>query len=359
MGISARGRADSARTSEHKYAIVQTLKKLGFTVGMTGDGVNDAPALKVAHVGVAVADATDAARGASDIVLTEKGLSVIIDAIIESRCIFQRMKSYVLYACATTVGIVTRFSVLVWAFRFNMPPFMILILAYLNDGTIMTVSTDRVSPSRTPDVWRLWKLFIEGIVIGLYLAASTVVFVVVARETNFFVDHFNLRDAEEIRFGDSIQNDSGVNSFVFHNVVYLQVSILGQAVIFVSRSQGFFFMQRPSILLALAFVIAQLVATFIGVYANWGFTEVRGAGWNWAGVAWVWDIIWFLPLDLVKLSVRLMMSPSTWGHFNYKSVAQPLFHKPHKEAEERRRPTSARPMGLATSIEVLTMHPSG
>ena len=81
-------------TAEHKYEIVKKLQERKHIVGMTGDGVNDAPALKKADIGIAVADATDAARGASDIVLTEPGLSVIISAVLTSRAIFQRMKNY-------------------------------------------------------------------------------------------------------------------------------------------------------------------------------------------------------------------------------------------------------------------------
>lgn len=79
---------------EHKYEIVKRLQARKHICGMTGDGVNDAPALKKADIGIAVADATDAARSASDIVLTEPGLSVIISAVLTSRAIFQRMKNY-------------------------------------------------------------------------------------------------------------------------------------------------------------------------------------------------------------------------------------------------------------------------
>jgi len=131
---------------EDKYHVVQSLHRNGHLVGMTGDGVNDAPALKAADVGIAVSGATDAARGAADMVLLTEGLSVIIKAIIGSRMIFQRMRSYSTYACATTIRIVTTFGILAVVWRFTFPPFLVLIIAILNDGTIMTVSTDRVDP---------------------------------------------------------------------------------------------------------------------------------------------------------------------------------------------------------------------
>ncbi|CAF4715985.1 unnamed protein product, partial [Rotaria socialis] len=135
---------------EHKYEIVEKLQNLGYMIAMTGDGVNDAPALSKANVGVAVADASDAARSAADIVLTEPGLSVIIEAILGSRQIFQRMRNYAIYTCSITIRVIVGFSVLIFAFKFDFPSFMVLILAILNDGTIMTISKDRVKPSPYP-----------------------------------------------------------------------------------------------------------------------------------------------------------------------------------------------------------------
>ncbi len=90
---------------EHKYRIVQLLQEKDHIVGMTGDGVNDAPALKKADVGVAVAGASDAAKSAADVVLTNPGLSVIIDALKESRKIFQRMENYAIYRIAETTRV--------------------------------------------------------------------------------------------------------------------------------------------------------------------------------------------------------------------------------------------------------------
>lgn len=158
---------------EHKYEIVKRLQGLGHLCAMTGDGANDAPALSRANVGIAVEGATDAARGAADIVLTEPGLSTIVHAIRGSRQIFQRMRNYAIYACAVTIRIVVCFSILAFGYKFQFPPFMVLIIALLNDGTIMTLSVDRVLPSMTPDSWDLAEIFSYAVAYGLYLTAST------------------------------------------------------------------------------------------------------------------------------------------------------------------------------------------
>ena len=142
---------------------------------MAGDGANDAPALSRANVRIAVEGATDAARGAADIVLTEPGLSTIVHAIRESRIIFQRMRNYSIYACAVTIRIVVCFGILAFAYKFDFPPFMVMIIALLNDGTIMKLSADRVLPSNTPDSWDLAEIFAYAVAYGLYLTLSTYV----------------------------------------------------------------------------------------------------------------------------------------------------------------------------------------
>ncbi|GAB5589001.1 hypothetical protein Unana1_03901 [Umbelopsis nana] len=281
---------------EHKYEIVERLQNMGHMTAMTGDGVNDAPALSKANVGIAVADASDAARSAADIVLTEPGLSVIIEAIIGSRQIFQRMRNYSIYTCSVTIRVVVGFAILCFAFQYDFPPFLVLILAILNDGTIMTISTDRVKPSPFPDQWNLREIFSYAIVYGLYLTASTIAFFAVAYKTTFFQ-----------RFGVDTFEDP--NHPILHSVVYLQVSTISQALIFITRSRGFFFTERPSVMLMAAFVIAQLVATFIAVYADWGFTNIQGCGWTWAGIAWIWNIVWFAPLDFVKFAMQKVFEP--------------------------------------------------
>ncbi|KAK0238003.1 hypothetical protein EDD85DRAFT_1005238 [Armillaria nabsnona] len=280
---------------EHKYEIVKRLQGLGHLCAMTGDGANDAPALSRANVGIAVEGATDAARGAADIVLTEPGLSTIVHAIRGSRIIFQRMRNYSIYACAVTIRIVVCFAVLAFAYQFDFPPFMVLIIALLNDGTIMTLSVDRVLPSNTPDSWDLAEIFAYAVAYGLYLTMSTIALVIIIMETTFFQDKFGVALEES-----PVQ----ANDRQLHMVVYLQVAIISQALIFVTRSHGFFFMERPSAALFFAFCLAQLVSSIIAAYGDWGFTEIHSISGGWIGIVWVWNIVWFFPLDFIKFGMK-------------------------------------------------------
>ncbi|KAK2358753.1 Plasma membrane ATPase 4 [Trifolium repens] len=282
---------------EHKYEIVKKLQDRKHICGMTGDGVNDAPALKRADIGIAVADATDAARGASDIVLTEPGLSVIISAVLTSRAIFQRMKNYTIYAVSITIRIVFGFMFIALIWKFDFSPFMVLIIAILNDGTIMTISKDRVVPSPLPDSWKLKEIFATGIVLGGYLALMTVIFFWAMKENKFFPDTFGVRH---------------LNHDEMMSALYLQVSIVSQALIFVTRSRGWSFLERPGALLVIAFLIAQLIATLIAVYANWGFAKVQGIGWGWAGVIWLYSVVFYIPLDVMKFAIRYILSGKAW-----------------------------------------------
>jgi H+-transporting ATPase len=171
---------------EHKFEIVKHLQSLNKVVGMTGDGVNDAPALAQADIGIAVDDATDAARAAADIVLVSPGLSVIITAIRMSREIFLRMKNYAMYSIAMTVRIVFTFGILTVAWNWYFPTLLVVILAILNDGTILTISKDNVRASPLPDSWKLKQVFIMSICFGLWLTLSTIVLFYVANNTDGF-----------------------------------------------------------------------------------------------------------------------------------------------------------------------------
>ncbi|CAL4937454.1 unnamed protein product [Urochloa decumbens] len=292
---------------EHKYEIVRKLQEMKHICGMTGDGVNDAPALKKADIGIAVAGATDAARSASDIVLTLEGLSVIISAVLTSRSIFQRMKNYTIYAVSITIRIVLGFMLIALIWKFDFSPFMILVIAILNDGTIMTIAKDRVKPSPHPDSWKLNEIFATGIVYGTYMAVMTVVFFWAMRSTDFFSNTFHVRSLRG-------RNDEMMSA------LYLQVSIISQALIFVTRSRGWCFTERPGFMLCAAFVVAQIIATLIAVYADMGFAKTQGVGWGWAGVIWLYSLVTFLPLDMFKFAIRYVLSGRAWNNVQNKTA---------------------------------------
>ncbi|TYH15587.1 hypothetical protein ES288_A05G053500v1 [Gossypium darwinii] len=292
---------------EHKYEIVKRLQELKHICGMTGDGVNDAPALKKADIGIAVADATDAARSASDIVLTEPGLSVIVSAVLTSRAIFQRMKNYTIYAVSITIRIVMGFMLIALIWEFDFSPFMVLIIAILNDGTIMTISKDRVKPSPTPDSWKLKEIFITGVVLGAYMAIVSVIFFWLVHDTLFFTEKFGVKPINE-------------NANELTSALYLQVSIISQALIFVTRSRSWSFVELPGLLLLGAFLAAQLVATCIAVYANWGFARIEGIGWEWAGVIWLFSVITYIPLDILKFIIPYSLTGKAWDNLLQKKA---------------------------------------
>ncbi|OQR99941.1 P-type ATPase (P-ATPase) Superfamily [Achlya hypogyna] len=205
---------------EHKFEIVRQLQSLDKIVGMTGDGVNDAPALAQADIGIAVDDATDAARAAADIVLVSPGLSVIITAIRMSREIFLRMKNYAMYSIAMTVRIVLTFGLLTVCWNWYFPTILVVVLAILNDGTILTISKDNVTASRSPDSWKLKQVFVSSICFGIWLTISTVVLFGVAYNTSAFegfIDAENLcvnclKDTCDDFFMRQVQECSATNS---------------------------------------------------------------------------------------------------------------------------------------------------
>ncbi|GMN56394.1 hypothetical protein TIFTF001_025510 [Ficus carica] len=336
---------------EHKYEIVKRLQDRKHICGMTGDGVNDAPALKKADIGIAVADATDAARSASDIVLTEPGLSVIISAVLTSRAIFQRMKNYTIYAVSITIRIVLGFMLLSVFWRFDFPPFMVLVIAILNDGTIMTISKDRVKPSPVPDSWKLSEIFATGIVLGAYLALMTAIFFWVAHDTRFFPKHFGVPD----NIGSYLYNTTNKTEAKPFNermssAIYLQVSTISQALIFVTRSRGWSYFERPGLLLVSAFFIAQLIATILSATASLDFAGIRKIEWGWTGVIWLYNSLTYLLLDPIKFAVRYGLSGRAWNLVVDKRTAFTNKKDFGKEAREAAWATEQRTLhGLQTA----------
>ncbi len=259
---------------EHKYRIVDILQGRGHIVGMTGDGVNDAPALKKADAGIAVARATDAARAAADIVLLTPGLSVIIDAVRESRRIFQRMTNYTVYRIAETVRVVLFMTLSILVFNFYpVTAVMIVLLALLNDGAILSIAYDRVRYSDQPEVWNMPAVLGISTILGIAGVLSS----------------FGLFYVGEHLFQ--------LNRETIQSLMYLKLSVAGHLTVFVTRTRGPFWSIKPAPVLFWAVVGTQLVATLIAVYGLF----MPPLGWNWALFVWGYALAWFFVNDRIKL----------------------------------------------------------
>jgi H+-transporting ATPase len=273
---------------EHKYHIVEVLQQKGHIVGMTGDGVNDAPALKKADAGIAVAGATDAARAAASIVLMTPGLSVIIDAIRESRKIFQRMINYATYRIAETIRVLLLMTLSILVFNFYpVTAIMIVLLAILNDGAILSIAYDNVRYSDKPQVWKMRRVLEVATMLG--------VIGVVASFGLFYLGERVFHLSRE-----SIQT-----------LMYLKLSVAGQLTIYITRTRGPFWTIKPARILLLATGGAQVVATLIAVYGL-GMVAI---GWGWAGFVWGYALVWFLINDQVKLLTYRIIDREHSGYF--------------------------------------------
>jgi H+-transporting ATPase len=259
---------------EHKFRIVEALQHHHHIVGMTGDGVNDAPALKKADCGIAVSGATDAARAAASMVLMSPGLSVIITAIQESRRIFQRMNSYAIYRIAETLRVLFLITLSILIFNFYpVTAVMIVMLALLNDAAIISIAFDNVHYKNRPEAWQMKMVLGISTVLGILGVIDTFGLFYLAER----VLHLN-RD-------------------LIQTMIYLKLSVGGHLMIFITRTRHSFWTIRPAKPLWMATLGTQILATFIAVYGLF----MTPIGWSWALLIWAYAIIWFLVDDRLKL----------------------------------------------------------
>jgi len=268
---------------EHKYRIVELLQENKHIVGMTGDGVNDSPALKKADVGIAVDGATDAARSAADIVLTAPGLSVIIDAIQESRKIFQRMNSYAIYRIAETVRVLFFISLSILVFNFYpVTAIMIVLLALFNDAPIMAIAFDNVKFSKEPEKWEMRKVISMSTFLGLIGVISSFGIFYIGKE---------VLDLSP----DALQ------TFIF-----LKLAIAGHLTIFLTRTRGPFWSIKPSGTLFWSAVITKILATLVAGF-GWFITPIS---WKMTLFVWGYALAAFVITDFLKIQIYKLMDHS-------------------------------------------------
>jgi len=276
---------------EHKYWRVKDLQLNNHLVGMTGDGVNDAPALKQADVGIAVSGATDAARVAADLVLTAPGLHVITQAIEEARRIFERMNAYAIYRITETIRIMLFmvFAILVY----NVYPItavMIILLALLNDLPILTIAGDNTRLSAQPVRWDMHRVLTVATVLGTVGVLETFLLMIIAK------NHFHVTTAE------------------LQSIIFLKLAVAGHLTLFVARTKGCFLRRPyPAPLLLLAIISTQIVAVLI-VGMGWIVTPIS---WAYIGMIWAYCLFWLLIEDTLNRMVYRHLDQSMSGHRHF------------------------------------------
>lgn len=269
---------------EDKYRIVNMLQKGGHIVAMTGDGVNDAPALKKADCGFAVSNATDAARAAADVILTAPGLSVISEATKQARITFARMRSYATFRVAETVRIILfmTFSIVVFGF-YPITALMIILLALLNDIPILAIAYDNTKVHKTPVRWKMQELLVISTVLGIAGVVSSFLLFFILREQGF--------------------SDEMVRTFLF-----LKLIIAGHSTLYVTRAEGWFWQRPwPSPVLFAATFGTEILGTVIAAHG----LLVAPIGWTYALAAWGYALMWFFFNDAVKMWVSRKLNHGT------------------------------------------------
>mmetsp|Transcript_13870 Transcript_13870/g.42981 ORF Transcript_13870/g.42981 Transcript_13870/m.42981 type:complete len:845 (-) Transcript_13870:24-2558(-) len=292
---------------EDKLEIVKSLQRQGWVCAMTGDGVNDAPALKQAHIGIAVEGSTDAARNAADIVLTTEGLAPIFTAVLESRKIFQRVYSYVLYRISATIQIVLVLSLLIFIWNQTIKPLYIIILALFNDLTMITISYDNVIPSRSPEQPTINKLLRVSGVFGALMTVQSLLFMILGTYTDFLTDRFN--DSDGYR----------------QAVLYLQISLSIEGLIFATRvPEAPCYSSAPVWSLVVSVLVANVLVTVIVGLGLLG----KEVAINDLVIVWAYDVVWFGIIDLLKIPLTMTMEnhfpppPSRLGQRTAESTAE-------------------------------------
>lgn len=333
-----------------KYNVVKSLQEVGgHTVGMTGDGVNDAAALARANIGIAVADATDAARRAADIILTEKGLGGIYHAVQESRCIFKRLNSYLIYRLGSTIFLVLQISLMFYIWAFNVSTFSIILIALFCDLAVLVVAYDWQHPGLTPTKPNLSHMMLFSCVFGFLLFFESIWWYIFCGNAWGFYAYSSLGVVTDDLGQPDINN-------VFNGLDEAKVKVLEQShqnldttmflvmgcssllAIFPARTKGSFLLSMPHPVLLVSVLFFLAVTTVLALIPDnsmvtalsdmgertledvetgqqFKFGPVKAG--DVVGYTWLYQIIWIFILDIAKMCTYLVVSPDSFrSHSN-------------------------------------------